>query len=112
MVRLAVDFENPSRQWWDGGGRELWEGITEDFDGHSVVLEESLADSWLAAARKIPGWVRKERTLEALADAIDLPREALAATVERYNAQARAGRDLDFHRGESIWERAKTGTTA
>jgi hypothetical protein len=56
MVRLAVDFENPSRQWWDGGGRELWEGITEDFDGHSVVLEESLADSWLTAARKIPGW--------------------------------------------------------
>jgi hypothetical protein len=56
MVRLAVDFENGSQQWWDEGGKELWEGITEGFDGHSIVLEESLAESWLAEAHKIPGW--------------------------------------------------------
>lgn len=56
MVRLAVDFEFESRTWWDGGGQDLWEGITEGFEESSVVLEESLAQSWLAAAGKIDGW--------------------------------------------------------
>jgi hypothetical protein len=56
MLRLSVDFENPARTWWDEGGRDLWEGITEGFDNNSVVLEESLAESWLDTARKLPGW--------------------------------------------------------
>lgn len=56
MVRLSVDFEHPSRTWWENGGQELWDGITEGFDGSSVVLDEGLAESWLAAARKLPGW--------------------------------------------------------
>ncbi|MEN8181861.1 MAG: hypothetical protein ABFS46_04935 [Myxococcota bacterium] len=56
MVRLAVDFENAAPSWWEGGGRELWEGITEGFDPHSVVVEESLAHSWLAEASRLPGW--------------------------------------------------------
>jgi 3-oxosteroid 1-dehydrogenase len=58
-------------------------------------------------ARKQKGWVRKAPTLEALAAAIEVPGDALKATVERFNGFARAGRDLDFHRGESIWERYK-----
>jgi hypothetical protein len=56
MLRLAVDFEHPSREWWQNGGQELWDGITEGFEESSVVLEESLAESWLAEARRIPGW--------------------------------------------------------
>ena len=32
MVRLAIDFENSSRTWWESGGRALWESITEGFD--------------------------------------------------------------------------------
>jgi hypothetical protein len=56
MVRLSVDFENTSKIWWEQGGQDLWDGITEGFDGSSVVVDESLAESWLEAARKIPGW--------------------------------------------------------
>jgi len=56
MLRLSVDFEHTSRTWWDAGGRELWEGITEGFDGNSVVLDDDLAASWLEGARRIPGW--------------------------------------------------------
>ena len=56
MKRLSVDFEHPSRTWWEHGGQELWDGITEDFDGSSVVLDEALVESWLEEARKIPGW--------------------------------------------------------
>ena len=56
VVRLAIDFENPGVQWWDGGGRELWEGLVEAFDGNHVVVDQSIADSWLAEAALIPGW--------------------------------------------------------
>jgi hypothetical protein len=56
MLRLAIDFECPAPIWWEKGGRELWESITEGFDGSSVVLEDSLAESWIARAGEIPGW--------------------------------------------------------
>jgi len=56
MIRLSVDFENTSRVWWEQGGQELWEAITEGFDGNSVVIDASLGQSWLKNARKIPGW--------------------------------------------------------
>ena len=56
MVRLAIDFEHASRTWWEKGGQDLWDGITEGFDGSSVVLDDSIAASWLERARQIPGW--------------------------------------------------------
>ncbi|MFQ5515590.1 MAG: hypothetical protein ACE5FG_14335 [Myxococcota bacterium] len=56
LVRLAIDFENPAEIWWARGGRELWESIAEGFDGSQVVLEESLARSWLKEAARLPGW--------------------------------------------------------
>ena len=57
LVKLAIDFECPARQWWDGGGRALWETLLESFDNTSVVVEESIARSWLAEAARIPGWL-------------------------------------------------------
>jgi hypothetical protein len=56
MVRLAIDFENPAENWWEAGGRDLWESIAEGFDNNDVVLDESLARSWLEQAARIPGW--------------------------------------------------------
>jgi len=56
LIRLSVDFECPSSDWWEGGGRELWQSITEGFDGSSVVLDDGLAESWLDQARLVPGW--------------------------------------------------------
>ena len=56
MVKLVVDFENTSKTWWEEGGRDLWEGMLEGFDNHSVLLEESIAESWLVEAAKLPGW--------------------------------------------------------
>ncbi len=56
MVRLSIDFENASTMWWEQGGQELWDGITEGFDGNNVVVDDSLAKSWLETARTIPGW--------------------------------------------------------
>jgi hypothetical protein len=44
VVKLAIDYEHSSRLWWESGGQG------------SVVLDEDLASSWLAAAGAIPGW--------------------------------------------------------
>lgn len=56
LVRLAIDYENDAPAWWNGGGRELWESIAEDADASSVVVEESIARSWLDQAAALPGW--------------------------------------------------------
>lgn len=56
MVRLSVDFEHDSRQWWDSGGTELWEAITGGDGANAVVLDDSLAESWIAQARTVAGW--------------------------------------------------------
>jgi hypothetical protein len=56
MVKLAIDFENPAAEWWDSGGRDLWEALTEAFDNNDVIVEASIASSWLQQAATIPGW--------------------------------------------------------
>ena len=56
MKRLAIDFEFSSRTWWENGGQELWEAVTEGFDGSGVVVDDDLAESWLIQARGVPGW--------------------------------------------------------
>lgn len=56
LVRLAIDYEHPSRLWWESGGQELWDAILESPDDKDAVLDQALADSWLAQASAIEGW--------------------------------------------------------
>ena len=51
------------------------------------------------------GAVHRAATLDGLAVAIGVPPEALRSTVDRVNTFARSGIDLDFHRGESAYDR-------
>ncbi len=70
-------------------------------------LRQAMPFIWYA--RKTPGWLVKAESLKGLATKISLPPDALEATIVRYNRYCRDGRDLDFHRGESVWERFKAG---
>lgn len=54
------------------------------------------------------GPLRKAASLPRLAAQIGLDPAVLAATVERFNEFARRGRDEDFHRGETAWEKFNT----
>ena len=56
MVRLAIDFDNPGKEWWENGGQDYWDALIEGFDNNDVLLEQSIADSWLSQAASLPGW--------------------------------------------------------
>ncbi|HEY4333084.1 MAG TPA: FAD-binding protein, partial [Ilumatobacteraceae bacterium] len=50
------------------------------------------------------GLVSRAATMREMAAKIGVPADALVATADRYNRFARAGRDEDFHRGESAYD--------
>ena len=56
MVRLAIDFENPATEWWENGGRELWEAVGEGFETNAALVERAIAESWIVQASQLPGW--------------------------------------------------------
>ncbi|MEV6099316.1 3-oxosteroid 1-dehydrogenase [Nocardia sp. NPDC051981] len=51
------------------------------------------------------GIIKQAATLAELADKLGIPANKLAATVERFNVFARKGRDEDFLRGDSAYDR-------
>lgn len=70
-------------------------------------LYRSLPFAWYA--QRTRGWVRKARSLEALAQMIGLSPAALKAEVAQFNAHCRNNHDPDFNRGEPMWERFRSG---
>lgn len=65
-----------------------------------------------APGEPLPHWVRTADTLAELAAATGIDAHGLAATVARFNADAAAGTDTEFRRGETPYDRAGGDPTA
>ena len=74
-----------------------------------VVFDQSYLERYgildHRAGQPTPEWLIEAPTLEALADRIGVPADALVATVARFNANAVEGTDPDFGRGVSEYDR-------
>jgi 3-oxosteroid 1-dehydrogenase len=100
------------------------EAVHEMYDGEAtgvghvpswMVIDQRYRNRYLFAGlsprQPFPGrWyksgtVKKAGSIEALAAEIDVPAEALRATLERFNGFATSGVDEDFHRGESAYDK-------
>lgn len=57
-----------------------------------------------APGTEAPAWVNRANTPAALAQLIDVPADALEATLARWNEEVARGRDSEFRRGESIYD--------
>ncbi|MGH3948719.1 MAG: 3-oxosteroid 1-dehydrogenase [Pseudonocardiaceae bacterium] len=79
-----------------------------------IIFDQRYRNRYMFAGvgprRQLPGrWykagvVQRATTISELAERIEIPADKLTATVERFNAYARNGRDQDFDRGESKYD--------
>ncbi len=53
-----------------------------------------------------PDWLTRDKTLDDLAARVGIDAVGLTSTIDRWNGFAKQGRDCEFHRGETSFERA------
>jgi 3-oxosteroid 1-dehydrogenase len=68
-------------------------------------LQSAQQPDWALPRAFRRGYLRKARTLEGLAAQLGVDAGGLVASVEKMREYSRTGKDLDFHRGESLFDR-------
>lgn len=59
----------------------------------------------LKRGSEVAEWMKRAETLPELAEALGIPADNLVETVERFNRFAKEGKDPDFRRGESTYDK-------
>ena len=115
VTRDGVRFTNEANSYYD-----FMTDLLRVCDGKPtveawLVCDHAFIRHWgLGAAKPAPlplrpylrsGYLKRGRTLAALATECGINASALTATVACYNSQAAAGVDADFHKGETPYNR-------
>jgi 3-oxosteroid 1-dehydrogenase len=69
------------------------------------ILQASQQPDWALPRSLREGYFKKADTLEDLASQLGVDTKGLVESVEKFNGYARTGEDLDFHRGETVFDR-------
>jgi 3-oxosteroid 1-dehydrogenase len=94
-----------------GGAFHTLDPATLDYRNHPcwLVWDDACARTYGGFGRgegeAPPDWVLSAGSLAELAALIDVPADALVATVQRWNASAERAEDPDFGRGRSAYDR-------
>jgi succinate dehydrogenase/fumarate reductase flavoprotein subunit len=109
----GADYDSSWRSFhtWENWGENGYHNIPafQIFD-HSCRENHTIAGC--RHDQPLPDWVAVADSLEQLAEKLGIDGAALQTTVQRFNRFAAAGRDPDFHRGESTYDSNGSGNAA
>jgi 3-oxosteroid 1-dehydrogenase len=85
-------------------GYMVFDGLYRRKYPFGPFLSAAQQPDW-ALPKALKGYLKKASTLEGLAGELGIDADGLKLSVQRMNEYARTGTDLDFHRGESLFDR-------
>jgi 3-oxosteroid 1-dehydrogenase len=74
-----------------------------------LIFDQQAVERYVLYSMKVAGlggteWLHQSDTVEGLAAQIGIDPDGLVAEIDRFNRFAATGVDLDFHRGENMWD--------
>ena len=106
FVNEAANYNSMSKAYW------YFDPVAFDYRNLPcwLIIDRQYREKYMLLSTIMPGgpdpeWLVKDDTLAGLAQKVGIDPQGLEATVARWNGFVREGRDRDFHRGESAYER-------
>jgi len=102
----AADYDSTWRSYfsWENYG-ELRQRNLPAFVIYDASTRRNSTIAGKRADEALPGWVVERPSLDGVASALGIDAEQLTATVAAFNRNALEGKDPDFQRGQSAYDR-------